>query len=185
MTAKIKNTRRDALSPGCRVAVADARGYLLADSVSDMPFTFATSSDGTGTFHRRRVNESADPAIAAAAQYLSPRPAHTPTVKEQLHALTATEKELHELALFFRICPTFSTSFQGYHTDTEAPYAVDLLPSERALRGATVQDCRLKLRVRGAYIPVEVSAAPLYQSGRVVHGVLVFQDITEASGSSG
>ena len=62
------------VSPGCRVAVADARGYLLADSVSDMPFTFANSSDGTGTFHRRRVNESADPAIAAAAQYLSPPP---------------------------------------------------------------------------------------------------------------
>ena len=61
------------VSSGCRVAVVDARGYLLADSVSDTPFTFANSSDGTGTFFRRRVNESADPAIATAAQYLSLR----------------------------------------------------------------------------------------------------------------
>ena len=79
----------------------------------------------------------------------------------------------------FCIRLTFSTSFQGYHTNTDAPYAVDRLPFERALQGLTVQHCRLKLRVHGAFVPVEVSAAPLYQSGRVVHGVLVFQDITE------
>ena len=69
--------------------------------------------------------------------------------------------------------PAMGQLFQG----PDAPRAGDVLPFHRALVGHTVRHCRLELQAPAGPVPVEAAVAPLYRSGRVAQGVMVFHAV--------
>lgn len=73
-----------------------------------------------------------------------------------------------------------SEAYQVFQAGTDSLYPTEQLPIVRALQGEKVKVNDLEIEVNGERIPLEVYAAPIYNSeGQVIYAVNVFQDIRD------
>jgi PAS domain S-box-containing protein len=73
-----------------------------------------------------------------------------------------------------------SEAYQVFQADTNTPYPTEQLPIVRALQGEKVKVNDIEIEVNGERIPLEVYAAPIYNSkGQVIYAVNLFQDIRD------
>ncbi|MFN7716785.1 MAG: EAL domain-containing protein [Pseudanabaenaceae cyanobacterium] len=70
--------------------------------------------------------------------------------------------------------------FQIYRAGTNELYPIENLPSNRALRGETIQVSDLEVHRLDRVVPLEVSATPVFNpQGQVVYVIATFRDISE------
>ncbi|NEO82808.1 MAG: HAMP domain-containing protein, partial [Spirulina sp. SIO3F2] len=73
-----------------------------------------------------------------------------------------------------------STTYQFYLANTQTLYPTDQLPMVQALQGETVRVDDIEVEIEHTRIPLEVYAAPIYNSqGEILYAVTAFQDIRE------
>ena len=74
----------------------------------------------------------------------------------------------------------FAGVFQVYHEGTQLPYAVESLPTTRALAGETVWIDDLEIHHGDRVTPLGVWATPIFDNqGQVMYAITAFQDISD------
>lgn len=73
-----------------------------------------------------------------------------------------------------------SEAFQIYRADSQEPYPVKDLPSNRAFAGETVQVRDLEIHRFDRIVPLEVTATPIFDDqGQIIYAIATFQDISD------
>ncbi|NEQ66286.1 MAG: response regulator [Symploca sp. SIO2D2] len=102
---------------GCRIAIIDEDGWLLASSVDEKPFLTPELKDKTdkygnyhGSFQRLQPSDSQDPAIAAAANYWQ-------TLSPEKNTMTRSQFRLEQEQYWLQLTPLEFSNPEISHPD--------------------------------------------------------------------